>query len=305
VIKISGKLNIFHKPDIRVPSLVAAWPGIGNIGLIAINYLKNRLTAEEFGELQTWHFFFPKSVTIKDSVLQDMEFPTGKFYYKKTKRDLIFFLAEMQPSDEDEIYEMANLVLDVAEEFGCQRVYTAGAAVAPIHHTARPRVWAVPNNKALIGEVRSYKNTILMSDLDDKKGQGNITGLNGVLLGVARNRKMEGICFLGEVPMYIAHFPGPYTILYPKASRSILEVLAECLEIQIDMSNINAFANNVEREIESIYQNLPSAIREELDKLKNITYVKQAEPGPITDEEKERIIKEVEEFFRRGGKYDD
>lgn len=301
---MSGKVKIFKKPAVRDPYLVAAWPGIGNIGLIAINYLKNRLEAEEFGEIEPWHFFFPKGVTIKNGVLQDMEFPTNKFYYKKAKRDLIIFLAEMQPTEEDEIYEIANLVLDVAVEFGCRRVFTAGAAVAPIHHTVRPRVWVVPNEQALVGEMSNYLNTILMSDLDNHGGQGNITGLNGMLLGVAKERMLEGVCFLGEVPMYVAHFPGPYTILYPKASRSILEVFAESLGVQIDLSNINAFANNVEREIESIYQNLPPVIQEELDKLKQINYAKETERGPITDEEKERIIKEVEEFFRRGEKHD-
>ncbi len=301
---MSGKLKIAKKPAVHEPYLIAAWPGIGNIGLIAVNYLKNRLAAEEFGELEPWHFFFPKGVTIKNGVLQEMEFPTGKFFYKKGERDLIIFLGEMQPAGDDEIFEMANLVLDVAVELGCRRVYTAGAAVAPIHHTARPRVWAVPNDKGLLGEVKKYGNTIVMSELDDREGRGNITGLNGVLLGVARKRKLEGICFLGEVPMYIAHFPGPYTILYPKASRSILEVFAESLGVRIDLGNINAFANNVEREIEGIYQNLPPFIRGELDKLKHFTPVKEAAPGPITDEEKERIIKEVEEFFRRGGKHD-
>jgi len=303
---VSGKTDMYYKPDIHAPYLLAAWPGIGNIGLIAINYLKNALVAEEFGRIQPWEFFFPKDITIKDGVLQDINFPAGKFYYKKAKRDLIIFLAEAQPSEEDEIYDIANLVLDVAVEFGCQRVYTAGAAVSPIHHTARPKVWAVPNEGALIGEVRTCKNTILMSDLEGRTGGGNITGLNGVLLGVAQKRKMEGICFLGEVPMYIAHFPGPYTILYPKASKIILETLTENLGIQIDMSNINAFANNVEREIEGIYQNLPGVIREELDKLKHINYAnKEDVQGPITDEEKERIVKEVEDFFKRGGKHDD
>lgn len=303
---MSGKTEIYFKPDVHAPYLLAAWPGIGNIGLIAINYLKNALMAEEFGRIQPWQFFFPKEISIKNGVLQDIDFPAGSFYYKKAERDLIIFIAEAQPNEEDEIYNIANLVLDVAAEFGCKRVYTAGAAVSSVHHTAWPRVWAVPNESSLIGEIRTCKNTILMSDLEGKTGGGNITGLNGVLLGVAQKRKMEGICFLGEVPMYVAHFPGPYTILYPKASKVILETLTENLGIQINMNNIKAFANNVEREIEGIYQNLPAVIREELDKLKHIVYENNEEAhGPITDEEKEKIVREVEEFFKRGGKHDD
>jgi proteasome assembly chaperone (PAC2) family protein len=116
---------------------------------------------------------------------------------------------------------MANLVIDVAEKFGCRRVYTSGAAVAPIHHTMKPKVWAVPNSKSLIREIRGYSNTVLMSDIEERGGQGNITGLNGLLLGVAKKRGFEAICVMGEIPIYLQGFPFPY----PKASKSVLEVL--------------------------------------------------------------------------------
>jgi hypothetical protein len=298
------KYKIFKKPETHDPYLIAAWPGIGNIGLLAVNYLKNGLGAEEFGEIEPWHFFFPKTISTEKGILQGMDFPASKFYYKKAERDLIIFLGEAQPGEEDVIYEIANSVLDVAEEFGCKRVYTAGAAVAPIHHTVKPRVWAVPNKKSLLEEVKGYRNTIVMSDLGEREGRGNITGLNGVLLGVARKRNLEGICLLGEIPMYIAHFPGPYTIMYPKASQSVLEALGYGLRIRIDTGDIKALADSVERKVEALYGSLPSEIREELDKLKHVGYVQPTEPGPITEEEKEKILKEVEEFFKKGEKYD-
>ena len=84
-------------------------------------------------------------------------------------KDLIFFVGEEQPSagwrtyaEGGKAYQMANLVLDVAERFGCRRVYTSGAAVALTHHMLKPRVWAVTSSDDLIKEVRSYKNTILI-----------------------------------------------------------------------------------------------------------------------------------------------
>ena len=296
---MTGALKFSKKPEINDPYMIAAWPGIGNIGLIAVNYLKNRLEAEEFGEIEPWHYFFPKVVSVKDSVLQEMEFPANKFYYKKAERDLIIFLGEMQPAGEEEIYEIANHVLDVAEEFGCRRVYTAGAAVAPVHHTSVPRVWAVPNKWELVDEARGYPNTIIMSETGERGGRGNITGLNGVLIGVAKKRNLGGICLLGEIPIYIAHFPG-HTILYPKASEAILELLSTSLKVEVDLANINVYAKNVEMEIDFLYESLPLPIRIELDKLKYASYVRQTDPGPITEEEKEKIIKEVEEFFREG-----
>lgn len=296
---MTGALKFSRKPEINDPYMIAAWPGIGNIGLIAVNYLKNRLEAEEFGEIEPWHYFFPKGVSVQDSVLQEMEFPANKFYYKKAQRDLIIFLGEMQPAGEEEIYEIANHVLDVAEEFGCKRVYTAGAAVAPVHHTSAPKVWAVPNKVELVDEARGYINTIVMSEIGEREGRGSITGLNGVLIGVAKKRNLDGICLLGEIPIYIAHFPG-HSILYPKASKSILEVLSTSLKVEVDLVNIEVYAKNVEMEIDFLYESLPLPIRMELDKLKHVSYVRQNDPGPITEEEKEKIIKEVEEFFREG-----
>lgn len=301
---MGDKFKIFKRPETRDPYLVAAWPGIGNVGLQAVNYLKEGLNAEEIGEIESWNFFFPKNISIKNGVLHEMEFPANKFYYKKGERDLIIFLGEAQPGEEDVIYELANCVLDVAEEFGCKRVFTAGAAVAPIHHTVKPRVWAVPNKKSLLGEVRGYRNTIIMNEVGEREGRGNITGLNGVLLGVAKKRNLEGICLLGEIPMYVAHFPGPYTILYPKASQSILEAFTSGLRTDIEMKDIKAFADSVERKVETLYESLPSEIKEELDKLKHVSYVQPTEPGPITEEEKEKIIKEIEDFFKKGEKYD-
>lgn len=297
---MTGALKLSRKPDVNDPYMIAAWPGIGNIGLIAVNYLKNRLEALEFGEIEPWHYFFPKGVTVKDGILQEMEFPANKFYYQKAQRDLIIFLGEMQPVGEEEVYEIANHVLDVAEEFGCRRVYTAGAAVAPVHHTSAPKVWAVPNRGELVDEARGYLNTIVMSEIGEREGRGSITGLNGVLIGVAKKRNLDGICLLGEIPIYIAHFPG-HSILYPKASKSILEVLSTSLKLEVDLVNIDVYAKNVEMEIDFLYESLPLPIRVELDKLKYTSYVRQTDPGPITEEEKEKIIKEVEEFFREGG----
>jgi len=298
-------IKIHKKPELKDPYLIAAWPGIGNIGLMAVNYLKNRLEAEEFAEIKSWPYFFPKSITIKNGILHNMDFPSHKFYYKKAEQDLILFLGEMQPKEEEEIYDIANHVLDVGIALGCKRVYTAGAAVAPIHHTLKPKVWAVPNNEKLINEVKGGENIILMSNMGERGGQGSISGLNGVLLGAAKRKGLDGICLLGEIPIYIAQFSIPYPMLYPNASKSILEALTPRLKVEIDLSRLNSFIARTETEIENLYRSLPQQIQEELDKLKYETYVKPTALEPITDEEKEKIIKEVEEFFKKGGKIND
>ena len=299
---------IYKEPRLENPVMVASWPGIGNIGIIAVDTLRNMLEAEELGEIEPWDFFYPKKVLIRNGELKDLEFPSSKFYFKRTgEKDLLFFIGEEQPADGGrtyaegrKAYQMANLVIDVARRFGCQRVYTSGAAVAPIHHTTRPKVWAVPNNKGLIDEVKSYENTILMSEIEGRGGQGNITGLNGLLLGVARKRSIKAICVMGEIPVYLQGFPFPY----PRASKSVLEVLTAALGIEINMDRIAAFIEQSDSQIEQLYEKFPPEIKEQLDKLRYVSYARPTEPAPITKEDKKRILEDIDKFFKKEPKED-
>jgi len=301
-------IRLHKMPEVENPVLIAGWPGIGNVGIIAVDTLRGTVRAEEFGEIEPWEFFYPKKVLIRDGELMDLEFPINKFYFRRTeKKDLIFFIGEEQPAQAGrayaegrKAYQMANLVLDVALELGCRRVYTSGAAVAPIHHTVRPRVWAVPNDESLVDEVRDYENTVLMSDIEGREGQGNITGLNGLLLGVARRRGVEAICVMGEIPIYLQGIPLPY----PKASKSVLEVLTAALGISIEMEGIDELVENSESEIEKLYEMFPSEVRGQLDKLKYVTYAKPTESGPITEEDKKRILEDIDRFFKKEPKED-
>jgi proteasome assembly chaperone (PAC2) family protein len=298
-------IRLSQEPQLENPILVASWPGIGNIGIIAVDTLKGILEAEEFGEIEPWEFFYPKRVLIRKGILEYLEFPSSKFYFKRVRgRDIIFFIGEEQPTEGGRMYaegrkayRMAGLVLDVAEKFKCRRVYTSGAAVALIHHTTKPRVWAVPNGESLISEIKAYQNTVLMSDIEGRGGHGSITGLNGLLLGVARKRGFEAICLMGEIPVYLQGLP----LSYPKASKSVLEVLSHSLKVEVNLDTLDELDRKVEQRIEEFYQQIPLEIRGQLDRLKHVACPQPAEPGPITEEEEKRIMEDVEKFFRKRG----
>ena len=127
-------MRLFKDPELQSPVMIACWPGIGNVGLLAVDMLRRSLDAEELGEIEPWDFFYPKKVIIKNGELRELEFPGNKFYFKKTaKNDLLFFIAEEQPAWESRSYAvgapayyMANLVMDVALKFGCRKLFTSG-----------------------------------------------------------------------------------------------------------------------------------------------------------------------------------
>jgi len=294
-------IRIYKEPKLGKPILIAGWPGIGNIGIAAVDTLRAQIAAEEFAEVEPWDFFYPRRVSIKDGLLKDLEFPSNKFYYQRLKKkDVVIFIGEEQPSERQEMYaegekayEMANLVLDVAKKFGCQRVYTSGACVSPVHHTMKPRVISVVSSQRLKGEVKQYPNTISISEIGGRGDEGVITGLNGLLLTVAKKRGLESICLMGEIPDWLSGALLPY----PKASKSVLEAFADILGIRIDFSAVDKMTRKIEGTIQEIYEKFPLEIKERYDERKSIAPV---EPKAITTEDAKWIREHLDELFKKG-----
>lgn len=298
-------IRLFKEPKLETPDLIASWPGIGNVGIIAVDTLRGQVRALEMGEIEPWEFFYPTKAIIRSGILTELEFPSSRFYYKRLgERDLIFFIGEEQPTgagrtyaEGKKAYEMASLVLDTAERFGCRRVYTSGAAVALTHHSLKPRVWAVTSGPDLNKKVRSYENVILMNEVETIGERGSITGLNGLLLGLAKHRGLEAICLMGETPDYLSGAPFPY----PKASKSVLEVLTGMLGIEIDYEGLNRMEAQVDSVIKGIYDKLPPDIRERIEQRKSLM---QARTETITEDDVKWVKEHIDELFK-GGKSDE
>ena len=297
-------ISLYKDIKLEKPDLIATWPGIGNIGLIAVDTLRNQVGAEEMGEIEPWDFFYPKKVIIRSGVIEDLEFPSNKFYYKRlAKKDLVFFVAEEQPAEGgrmyaegNKAYQMANLVLDVAERFGCQRVYTSGAAVALTHHALKPRVWTVASSNELLKEVKNYENTILMSEIEGRGEElGSITGLNGLLLGVAKKRGFEAVCLMGEIPDYLSRAFLPF----PRASKSVLEILGSLLGIEVDYNVLDNMSLQLDEVITSLYERFPPDIRDRIEQRKTAI---PARRETITEEDEKWIKEHIDELFKGGGR---
>jgi len=218
-------VRIFARPRLKSPVMLASWPGIGNVSVIVATYLLRKLDFKDLGEVEPSAFFDAIGVVARDNIVEEPQFPQSQFYYWKNKpgrSDIILFIGEDQPLTKG--YELANCVLDVAERFKAQRVYTCAAALSRMHHSEQSRVWGVVTSPHMSQELDSYGLA--------QKGNLQISGLNGLLLGVAKERSMEGICLLGEVPMYATRIQNPV------AAVAVLEVLTKILDIEIDITEL-------------------------------------------------------------------
>ena len=220
------KLVTLHaKPKLNSPSLLAAWPGISNVAIIAATYLMRKLDFKPLAEVDAPYFFDPIGVLVKNSLVESPQFPQSRFYYWKNepgKRDIVLFIGEDQPGGKS--YELANLILDIGQKFQAKRVYTFAAALTRIHHSEKPRVWAAATTQDASTELAA--NDLVMG------GNLQISGLNGLLLGVAKERNMEGVCLLGEVPSYASR------IANPTAALAVVNTFAHIEDIKVDVSEL-------------------------------------------------------------------
>jgi len=214
-------VKLHARPKLNSPNMIAAWPGIGNVALLVATYLEKKLDFKRLGEIEAAYFFDPIGVVVRDNVVESPQFPQSRFYYRKNiggRSDLILFIGEDQPATKG--YELANCVLDVGLNFKAKRIYTCAAALTRIHHSEQPRAWGVATSQQLTEDLRKY-------DLV-QRGNLQIAGLNGLLLGVAKERGVEGVCLLGEVPSYATR------IQNPMAALAVLGVLTKMLDIEVD-----------------------------------------------------------------------
>lgn len=244
--------------------MIAAWPGVGNVALILTQYLIDRLKAEPFAALEPTAFFNATGVLVRDNVIEEPQFPQSVFYYWRNpekQKDLIFFMGDEQPNWGS--YDMAHAIVDVAKKHRVKRVYTFAAALVKKHHSEQPRVWAAATEERLLKEVTRYDVVL--------RGTVQIAGLNGLFLGVAKERRLPGICLLGETPMYATRIPNP------KAALAIAGVLTQMLGISVDLTDLKDMAERGESEMGRIAS---EAVTQFIDSFTTPIWESGQEEGP-------------------------
>ncbi|HWB20690.1 MAG TPA: PAC2 family protein, partial [Phycisphaerales bacterium] len=178
--------------------LVAAWPGMGNVGVIATGYMVVKLEAGLTLELPVQDLFESPHVEVSDGLARPGQLPRCMFFEWKNPnpegKDLLLFIGEAQPASGG--YSLCRRVMEHAMSKGVSRVFTFAAMASQMHPTADARAFGVTSDPQLLAGLRASGVTMLKD--------GQISGLNGVLLSAALEKNIGGICLMGELPFYAA-----------------------------------------------------------------------------------------------------
>lgn len=266
-------IKIYKKPELTSAVMIAGWPGMGNVALGVVDYLRRRLNITKFAEIKVDPLSTLDSVIVDEGLASLPQSPQNIFYYSKNP-DLIIFEGEAQLPGRDGLKLLAK-VLDIAVGFKVKRIYTGAAFPIPISHKDAPEVYAASNKKALLEPLRKLG----VAPMDG----GHISGLNGLMLGFALERNIDAICLLATMPQYAVSIPNP------KASAAIIEVLSKILNIRIDLQGLSSYIKDMDEKMALIE-----------DKVKDVFTLEKAEPEPYQAEKNipPYITEKIEKLFK-------
>jgi proteasome assembly chaperone (PAC2) family protein len=209
---------------------------MGHVALNAGVYLLSKLGMTAVAELESGELFDIDHVEVKEGIIQPARRARNRFFIwtdPNKRQDLVVFLGEAQPPMGR--YPFCRQVISFARELGVERVFTFAAMATRMHPEQRSRVFGATTEDEGLPELRKLDLELLED--------GNIGGLNGVLLAAAAEAGLRGVCFLGEMPHIFARLP------FPKASMAILEVFKTIAQIDLDLGELSEQALAVEEQL--------------------------------------------------------
>jgi uncharacterized protein len=233
------------------PWLVAVWPGMGHVASSAGYYLMAQLGVHMLAEFSPRELFDLEHVEVKGGLIQPVRLPRSRFFLwrdPKQRHDILIFIGEAQPPIGR--YAFCRKLVEYAKQAGVSRVFTFAAMATDMHPEHESRVFAAATDEDILALLKDRKLDLV----DD----GHISGLNGVLVGVAAEAGLRGAVLLGEMPHIFSQLP------FPKASLAVLKVFTEIARLDIDFSELTEQADAMSTRLGELLSEAQKAIENRL-----------------------------------------
>ncbi|MGA3288797.1 MAG: PAC2 family protein [Candidatus Bathyarchaeia archaeon] len=202
------------------PVLIEGLPGLGLVGKIALRYAIKQLKAKKIAYLYSPHFPYFVLVNKKGNV----RLLRGAFYYYKNPNgpnDLILFTGDSQSQTIEGQYEIADQILVFSEKHNIKTIATIGGY--RMEPKEKPKVFIAATSREILDKALQAGATLSASG-------SPIVGTAGLILGLARFKKISALCLLGETRGYLPD---------PLAAKSVLEVLKSTFNFDLDLAGLD------------------------------------------------------------------
>ena len=213
-------INEFESPELKDPVLIEGFPGLGEVGRIAVQFLVKKLKAKKLAELYSPHF--PHYVLVDDNGVARLL--SGQFFFWKNEGngpDIILLTGDSQAQTIDGQYEVTDKIIEFAKSKGVKLAISLGGYRA--ESEGSPEVIAISSSPSIL--ELAYKAGAKASP------EGNpVVGMAGLLVGLAKFKGIDALCILAKTKGYLPD---------PEASKKSLRVLINLLKLQVDLSDLD------------------------------------------------------------------
>jgi uncharacterized protein (TIGR00162 family) len=236
-------------PDLDEPVLVEGLPGVGHVGKLAVEHLLEEIESELVERVHSTHF--PPQVRVDDG---RTELAGAEFYAIQPEegRDLLVLTGDHQAQDTEGHYGLTETFLDVADDYGVERVFAIGGV---------PTGELIEEYSVLgAGTTDEVVDDLVDVGVEFREDEpaGGIVGVSGLILGLGERRGFEAACLMGETSGYLVD---------PKSAQAVLEVLQEVVDFDVDYASLEERADEMEevvRKIQEMEQGTPTPSDEDL-----------------------------------------
>ncbi|MFH1753291.1 MAG: PAC2 family protein [Candidatus Omnitrophota bacterium] len=269
------KIKYFTATEVKNPVMLACWAGMGNVGIGAADFIRIKLGAKLFAQANISDLVSPEFIAVDKGLSSLQDAPNLSVYYKK-KPPLLISIGREQLYGRAGMISMERL-LEIAIKHKVKKIFTCAAFPSYMHYKESPTIYAAANRGTFLRQIKENKSVHQMED-------GQISGLNGLLLEAARKKKIDAACLLATLPIYAVGLPNP------RASKALVGILGDIIGFQADMTDLNLSIHEIDKTLEKIEEQLRSLGLEDAEK-------KPYAAPKVSNEMPKIILDKIEKLF--------
>jgi len=214
------EIKNIHNYKLKDIILISSLPDMGKVGGLVTQHISKKLSAKKAAQL----FLADKPwVNIKEGIVN---LPTDEYFLSvDEKNSIVIFTGENQPQEPGTVFKIANKVLETVSQMGNIKMVISAGGYLPSEIGKGDTVYGVSTNSKSMDLLKENNVKPLSSEVK------SITWFNGVILGISKDKKIDGVGLFGEIvdaesPQY-------------KAASNILKVIGKILKIEIDTKELD------------------------------------------------------------------